>query len=282
MQMSQMIEKLRALEPSPMALSYSKVKLALACGRMYKARYIDKKSEDITQVYEPAPARVGKFLHKVLEYAVEKGQNFGYDIDSVDFGLTWQAVQKDMQLTSSEWDMATAMRHFTRERLISVLDLIQKYGLDPRPEKQFNMNLQGRMVHNAPYPAKFFTGYIDLWATTPNARAAILLDYKSHKKSDENAEDLARQTALYTYFMFLAAPKVETIQPGGVYLPENLTDLHPIVRRCELQTLEDTVLEWLARYYEKLKAGDFEPSVSKQCNWCGYEGCPIKPKKRQK
>ena len=67
---------------------------------------------------------VGKFIHKVLELCVTKGVNFAFQLEAVDFDLTWAQVLKQMKLTKLEYDLAQEQRIHTENILIRVIDSI--------------------------------------------------------------------------------------------------------------------------------------------------------------
>lgn len=278
--MQELLISFQHLEVSPLPLSYSKASLLLGCGRFYRLRYMEKREEDQNAILDRESAQVGKFLHTVLEYCMTKAQRFGFEMDSVDFGLTWKQAADQMRLCHAEYNRAMEMRTTTANLLAQLLELIKKYHLRVTPELRFCMSKTGVVTANVPYHSRAFIGFLDFWGVTANQRAGLLLDYKSHFKSAENQESLVMQTMLYLYFMFRMHPQVQTIQTGGVYLPEDLLDLHQIVRREEMPRIEDEVKKFLAAFYQAYSRSEFKPTQSKYCKWCGYIGtCPLKPKK---
>lgn len=252
-------------------LSYSKVRLLLACPRQFKLRYLDKAEGGIALDKESAV--VGKFLHAVLQYCLDKGQHFGYTEDTVDYDLTWMQVAKQAGLTSKEYDMAQDMRMCTENVLSRVLSAVRSHELQVITEANLVMRLDGEVRSNARWPDRFFTGIADFLGLSKNKSRALIIDYKSHPYSEERRRDEEIQTGIYALLTFLRFPTVRTIQAGCAYLPEEKVDLFATYHRDDPK-LVVLVVDFLTEFLEKLESTCFAPEASKFCDWCTYSaGC---------
>lgn len=256
-------------------LSYSKIKTLLKCPRQYLKRYIE-----FTKGAE-APQKevmvVGSFVHKVLEHCLNKGQSFGWEEDAIDFDLTWVQVQKQFKLTYDEYCMAQAIRINTENVFIKLLQAINGYKLHVLPELQICVDKAGGVRPAVPFKKRLFYGYVDFYAETPKKTKAMLIDYKSHGKTESNAEEAKSQLETYVYYLFLRNKKLNMIQYGGAYLPDEDIDLNSKLERDsdEFKCVEHRIKDMYSEFIAKLTAGNFDPVPGKYCEWCSYaDTCP--------
>lgn len=266
--------------PKLIPLSYSKVKTLLECPLKYKHQYLDKHEKG--DPVDKTSAMVGKFVHKVLEDCMVKCQSFGFEDGKVDYDLTWMGVKESNMLTHSDYEVAmkhkdTARRVFRRLRKFIVAN-----DMKIQPEAVFCMNRAGSVSGLGAWPTRFFYGYIDLFMFTPDYRA-VLLDYKTHSKSTENAALVGNQTKIYTYFMFKKFPQLRAITPGAAYIPDELLDLEDPILASDLPKLESEVMGYLNSALEVVQAGDYSPKICELCKWCDYiSWCPAQQEKEKK
>jgi hypothetical protein len=258
-------------------LSYSKGTTLLNCPLLYKHRYIEKTVGG--PGLDKEAAVVGKFIHAVLEYCLNRGQTFGYELECLDFDLTWQQVSKQSNLTTLEYSMAQAQRIHTERILERLLRAINTHNLVVTPEAQIGMATNGTVKGNVPWKTRFFYGFMDFRGLTPNQAHAIILDHKTHGFSAQNASAVDTQTALYTYLTFLQYPALQKIQAGGAYIPDEHIDMTTFTRD-KIGEVEDKVLNFFGSVWEKASIGqsqsDYPACSGRHCNWCGYTtGCKV-------
>ena len=271
--MEQLITELEKLGATP--LSYSKGNIAIVCPLQYKRRYLDKSTGGIP--LEKEPAVVGKFIHAVFQYCVEKGMSFGFNEETVDFDLTWHATSKMLGLTKKEYDLAQDLRYASKNVLHRILEAIRKRKLRPSPEMSMVMNKNKMVKGNVPWDSRVFSCVADLACQTKKGKQGLLIDYKSHSETQERAEAVKLQTTIYTLFMFLRFPQLQTIQAGCAYIPDESVVLRQYDR--DDPTLINTFCTFLEDVLASVSAKDLAPSKSKYCDWCAYIGsCPLHKK----
>jgi len=251
-------------------LSFSKGNTLLTCGRKYDLQYI-KRAQKIEAPHKEVMV-VGKFTHKVLELCLNKAQHFGWEQDAVDFGGSWMQVHKQMPMTLKEYDMTESLRVPTEEVFHKLMSAIRTYRMKVFPEMMICMSRTGKVAPSIKWNNRFFYGFIDFIGITPNYKKALVIDYKSHSKNDDDIEKTALQLSTYAYCLFMWHPELEQVQYGVAYLPDTDIDLQPAIVRGsdEYQQLEDRVFSFFREYIEKLNAKAFAPTASKLCDWCEY------------
>ncbi len=270
----ELISKLKETETLP--LSYSKVNCMAACPRQFQERYLKKSKGGIAQDKESAV--VGKFIHTVLEYCMERGKTYGFVLDCVDFDLTWQQVSKQMGLTMKEYNMAQAQRLHAEVVLDKLISIVTTNKLVVHPEMKVVMTKQGIVKGNTPWNSLFFQGYLDFFGVTLTGKSGLVLDYKTHMKSKENEDQVKVQTNIYSLMLLLRFPKLLTLKVGCVYIPEELFDTK-IYTRDDIEELAEFALEFFNTFLMSFNVGQqekFLPTKSRYCDWCTYtNGCSV-------
>jgi hypothetical protein len=128
-----------------------------------------------------------------------------------------------------------------------------------------------------PWKTRFFYGFIDFMGITPNLNHAIILDHKTHGKSDQNAAAVDTQTSIYTYLNFLRYPALRKIQTGGVYIPDEDIDMATFTRD-NFSEVEEKALSFfssvLTAALSGAETGVYPAGSGRHCRWCGYTtGC---------
>lgn len=258
--------------------SYSRANITIVCPRQYHLRYVERTPGGTPLRSEPA--RVGKFIHTVMQYCIEKGDAFGFTDEDVDFDLIWHQTAKSYNLSVAEYNMAQTMRTETRNVLSRFLRTIRERQLSPMPEVKVTMNKAYEVKRNTKYENRVFTGSIDLLAFSANRNRAILVDYKTHRRSEDRAEEVALQTAIYSLFTFLRYPETQLIQAGCAYIPDEDVDLTTkFDRDRDFPFLVDKVTDFFSKVrdvHQNAPEVGMPPLKSKYCDWCGFiNGCPL-------
>lgn len=257
-------------------LSHSKMAKLSMCPRAYEMSYRTRAKKGTPLSSEPA--NVGTFIHKVLQYCIEKGSIYGYYKDIIDFDVQWFQLSKVFGLTRKEYDMAQEQRTAVEESLRKLIVMITQNDLNVFPETQVALNCAGKVVRTAKRTDKFIWGFIDLYADAKDKSKGVILDYKTHAWSEKHEADLVEQTELYALIKMLQNPKMQRVSVGGLYTPEADLRIHRVFNREEVpemvQYFEDKLIEWADLITNCEKEG-FAPRKGKLCDWCSYRSdCP--------
>lgn len=274
---TQEIIELLAPYTHALPLSYSKINTLLACPRMYQKRYIEKIKIEL-------PPKdviiVGKFVHKVLELCLNRGQTYGWEPGAIDFDMTWMQVSRQCKLPIEEFNMAQGIRISTEKTFLRVADAIRKNRFIIFPELMLCVDKQGVVKPGVRWPNRFFWGFIDFYAETQSRKRAVMLDFKSHGKTEDHVKKAHAQLSTYAYYLFERNPALESIQFGGAYLPDEDIDLSSQIYRDspEHAAVVEHVYNLYQQFAAALNTGDFSPKISEYCDWCEHtHGCPAYP-----
>jgi hypothetical protein len=273
--MLDIINKLSEI-PSALPLSYSKVSTLFNCPFMYQERYIRHTAPG--EVPNPEAAKVRSVLHKVLELCIDKGMSYGWSMEAINFDATWKMVLPPYTLTEKELTMVEAQYEQTKNIFARLVDAINKNRFTVFNEMKICMDKNGRVTSGIKSNNRFFYGFVDFYAETPQRKRALMLDFKSHYCTESNYKKTQEQLGTYTYYLFERNPRLETIQFGGVYLPEEKIDLHPQIFRnsTEHLTIKTDLQTRYMAMLQKLNEGVFEPRKSEYCDWCPFTAlCPL-------
>ena len=255
-------------------LSYSKVNTLLACPRMYQKRYIEKIKVDTAPT---AVIVVGKFVHKVLELCLLKGKTRGWDPEIIEFKTIWDQVIHQLKVPENEVNMAQRMQAQTEKILNRLVAAIGQNKFCVYPEFMLCVDKSGLVKPTVKWPHRFYWGFIDLYAETQSRKRAIMVDFKSHSKTEEHSARTSNQLGMYAHYLFERNQYLESIQFGGIYLPDENIDLSTQIFRgsTEHTAINDNVFERYHQFIDVLATTDFVPKVSEYCDWCDYtQGCP--------
>lgn len=276
------LEDLKALP-----LSYSKMNTLFSCPLRYKKQYIEKTERGIPLVKEPAV--VGKFVHKVLENCIHKGNAFGFEEDVVDFNRVWASILKQSNLTSKEYDMAQDQKIHARNIYNRMVGIIQKQQFKSIPELQVICTKNLQVKSGAPWNHRLLFGYIDYFGISPKGTKALIIDYKTHGKSEEHSDAVDIQTRIYGYLIMLMFPTIKVLKMGAAYIPDELVEAPITITREELKESETFLYELLLRFRDSFIVANigtdaaFAPSMSNNCDWCNYHTtCPAMLEKEKK
>ena len=270
-----LVQELEELEALP--LSFSKMNTLFSCPLCYQRQYIEKSEKGIPLIKEPAV--VGKLIHSIFENCITRGVTFGFEDDVVEFNRVWAAISKQTPLTMKEYDMAIEQKVHARAIYSRMVELIKKHHLVSIPELQVICTKDLRVVRNAKWPKRLLFGYIDYFGISKNGTRALIIDYKTHKKTEDNALSVDIQTRVYGFLIMLMYPTVTTLKIGAAYVPDELVEAPVVFTRDKVHKYEQYVFELLTKFKDSLitaKASGFAPTEGKRCDWCNYHTiCPM-------
>jgi len=277
-----LVEELNNLKALP--LSYSKMNTLFNCPLRYQHQYIEKSERGIPKVKEPAV--VGKLIHNIFETCVNRGNTFGFEDDVVDFNRVWASICKQTPLTGKEYDMAQDQKIHAHKVYKRMVEILKKQKFTSIPELQVICTKDLRVVRQAKWPARLLFGYIDYFGISPKGTKALVIDYKTHKKTDDNAETVDVQTRIYGFLIMLMFPTIQTLKIGAAYIPDELVEAPVTFTRENIGQYESYVFDILCKYRDALVTANsigFEPITSKNCDWCNFHTkCPLMIAKAEK
>ena len=250
-------------------LSFSKIG-TIRCPKMFYNKYVIKRTQGIP--IEKEPAVVGKFIHTVLQYCLDKGKVFGFEKEAIDFDLTWAQLAKQKALTVKEYDMAQNLRVHTENILLRLLNMIRTNNFQIFTELKFCMDIHGRMISSTKWANRFMFGFVDFFSIQNN-KFGMVIDFKSFEKRKENAEELLIQTLIYTYFLLKKYTHLRSIQPGYIYIPDELFDADAVALNSNIDSIEQDIVKYFLDFIGRLDTAiqnNFNPITGDYCKWCGY------------
>jgi hypothetical protein len=271
-----LITKLDDLGATP--LSYSKMQVLFNCPLRYYHQYICKSERGIPLDKEPAV--VGKFIHNILEFCMTKGASYGYTEEAIDFNRVWAAVSKQMPLTQKEYDMAQDQRIHAKNVLIRMLELVTDYKMRVYPELRIILSKDLHVSSNVPWKSRLLWGFVDFVGITKSGKQALIIDYKTHGKSDNNATAVDTQTRIYGYLLMLMFPTLQKVKMGAAYVPDELVEAPAVITREDMPSTEKEFYEALKTFMEALTPcvdeEKYLPIKGDKCKWCNYfHECPL-------
>lgn len=259
-------------------LSYSKMQVLFNCPLRYYHQYVSK-SERGTPL-EKEPAVVGKFIHNILEFCMTKGASYGYTEEAIDFNRVWAAVAKQMPLTQKEYDMAQDQRIHAKNVLIRMLELVNDFNMRVYPELRIILAKDLRVSSNVPWNSRLLWGFVDFVGITRSGKQALIIDYKTHGKSDNNASAVDTQTRIYGYLLMLMHPSLQKVKMGAAYIPDELVEAPAVITREDMGAAAEEFYDSLASFKDELSlcvsTDEYTPIKGDKCKWCNFHHlCPL-------
>jgi RecB family exonuclease len=245
-----------------MRISYSSFNTYQTCPLKYRYKEIDKKKEP------PSKERFfGTLLHDVLQFVHTPG-------------FTSPTLEDALERFASGWDESLFENEAENRGAFSQgVDIIRRYYADNDIASANIVALEKRFAVELPNPQNpdkphIISGIIDRIDRTEDGFEII--DYKTSRKmpTQENV-DSSIQLSIYL-LAFL------TMYPEERHRLDTLTVSLYYIKHGKKLTAKRTPeqLEEVSRLFldiiSRIEAGEFEPSVSALCNWCGFQSiCPM-------
>ena len=255
--------------------SYHKLVLFENCPRLFQNKYLCAKPlkvSDPNKIFYEIPAKVGIFIHKVMETCLQEPDTPN------SFSSAWVRTLKTCRLVTEEKLMADRLRPQVNAIVLRLRAAAVKYTLDIQIEKMLTV------------PG--VVGFADYVGASPDGRHVLLLDFKTHSHSLDREKKVTAQLTFYAMLLFEMYADLGLIDIGCAYIPDADVKTIKSIHREELFEIEKHwvrrintalgMLEVFMRDFPQIQAAGFPPSKGDACEWCSDRKTCEEFKKKKK
>ena len=255
-------------------LSYSAMMDGISCPAKLNFSRISCKPSG--KSIDEAAAKVGTFNHRVAQLCIQNSFILDGDIEALEYDLFWP--QNAIGFTRKELLQAQDCRDELEEIILKVHGILRKFKLEVFTEPTWGINKQGtHLVSYQKKSEKFMVGKLDLAGINNNRSSGVVLDYKTHAKKYQDAEELWKQLLSYVVFIKLKFPQLNTLTVGAAYIKGAELDVVKVLRSPEaFQNAFDEYISFIEEFINNWgKILDCVAIKNPKCKWCSYRSiCP--------
>lgn len=244
--------------------SLSKVDSVAQCPRKFMYGYVNKPDKSLLGLYDNYDARVGKAVHKMLEYMV-----------------TGQSIDRAVRFVADEFDLVTkelGALEASRPAALRFLSMFNAFRNTRGKhrlivEHKIAVDFDGKKCEyfgpkNKPNNI-LLRGVVDVGCVFTDSPLAVIVDHKTGK--NKGIAYYANQMTCYALLIKANYPSITRFIPAINWVQDSKVELGKEVDLTRIDTLMDKVVQFMLESTKDIDNSKLETAnVGALCHWCDY------------